>query len=71
MNKIGQQPQKQTQLITEGYNNKKEGDGSQKEKMNKQAQTHPTKKIADTVQQIAQAMMVELQYTTYGYRRAP
>ena len=34
--------------------------------MNTQDQTHPTKHIADQVHHISEAMMVELQQTTFG-----
>ena len=57
---------KQTQLISEGSTNKNQGNYSQKEKINKQAQTKPTKNVADPVQHIAKAMMSELKHTTFG-----
>ena len=58
MTEIGQRLQKHTQLSSEGFTNKKEGYGSQKEKMNTPAQTQPTKKIADPLHHISETIMV-------------
>ena len=65
MKKIGQHLKQQTQLSSEGYINKMEGDGSQKEEINTQAQTRPTKNVDDPVQHIEEEIIVETQQTTF------
>ena len=67
MTKTSQQLQKQTQLSSEGSTNKNDypkiltqGGGYQEEERNTQDQTHPIKKISGTLQNITEAIMVEL-----------
>ena len=65
MTKIGQQLQQQTQLSYWGYTNKNDGDHSQKEGINTQAQNNHTEKISDPLHHIVETMMVELLHTTF------